>query len=227
MSVNSVQIDKGIMTVDGKTGQRTIPISPMCLPVLSQYMDTMKDAEPTDPLWLAQGTWINKKVGIDYSSVRKMLKEAAKRAGIKKRIYPHLFRHTRASIYYGSNKLSSVQLRMFMGWSKRSNVGETTYAHLTPENLIEAVNNADGKTTNKPKENPVDKVCAICGTANPLTSTLCSNPKCGNNLDKPVLNYNKNVEDFKELVVESLKDPKLFEEVMHNYLVQQRKKKLR
>nr|WP_201796923.1 tyrosine-type recombinase/integrase [Thermoplasma sp. Kam2015] len=33
---------------------------------------------------------------MSYASVRKLLKTAAAKAGIKKRIHPHLFRHTMA-----------------------------------------------------------------------------------------------------------------------------------
>ena len=55
----------------------------------------MKD-DPEALLWIKLSG--NKKGNpVDYNDLRMQIKKIAKRAGIKKRIYPHIFRHARAT----------------------------------------------------------------------------------------------------------------------------------
>lgn len=50
---------------------------------------------PESPFWI-QLTGKKRLKAKEYKDVQWQLKKIAKRAGIKRRIYPHLFRHTRA-----------------------------------------------------------------------------------------------------------------------------------
>ncbi len=98
--------------VNGKTGMRQIPIL-FSAPYVAAYLNTVKDMKPNDILLKDIGTWSNLNLAPQYSAIRKVLQLAGKKAGIKKRIYPHLFRHSRASYY--ANKLTEQQLKVFFG----------------------------------------------------------------------------------------------------------------
>lgn len=66
---------------------------------------------------------------------RKALKTAAKRAGITKNVFPHIFRHTFAS-WHIMKGTSLPELKELGGWSKLDSV--LIYAHLNIEHLKEA-----------------------------------------------------------------------------------------
>ena len=69
--------------------------------------------------------------------IRNSMLTAAEKAGISKRVYPHLFRHT-----YGSHlAMAGVDLPSIKELMGHSNISTTMiYAHLQPEHLKKAVN---------------------------------------------------------------------------------------
>ena len=82
--------------VNGKTGMRRVRIVASA-PALTQWLANHSSKEDLkQSLWV--GLW-TKNYGkpLDYDAVRINLGKIAKRAKIKKRICPHLFRHSRAS----------------------------------------------------------------------------------------------------------------------------------
>ena len=91
---------KGIILVTGKTGERSVPISP-------QVKDSLLLLEPSGPLFLNMSGRPYTVSGIYQQIVRPILE----RAGIKKRhMGPHLFRHTAArQMLVGGADLVSVQ----------------------------------------------------------------------------------------------------------------------
>jgi site-specific recombinase XerD len=50
-----------------------------------------------------------------YDDIRMALRRTAERADIRRRIYPHLFRHTRATILAGE-AIGNAPLENQMGW---------------------------------------------------------------------------------------------------------------
>ena len=221
MKVKSVQLNENQITVRGKTGQRTIPLV-MSKPYLIAHMENMKAAEPEAPLWQSEGTWKYKAVPITNAAVNKMLKIAAKDAGIKKsRIYVHLLRHSSAT--RNATIYSTDVMNMLYGWTPSSSM-HATYVTLNAGSVKKAVFEANGITDKKEIIKPT-KECGMCGEANPNTYSFCC--KCGYDLSKPPTTYKKDKDNIKELITESLKDPKLLEEVIHNYLMEEHKRKQR
>ncbi len=197
------------IVVTGKTGMRKIPIR-FSVPYLAQYVNLVKDLRSNDPLWwnLAQS---NRKGMLDYGGFRKMLKEVADAAGIHKRIYPHLFRHSRASDY--ANKLTEQQLKVFFGWTGASSMA-ATYVHLSGRDIDNAVLAASGvKTQESAKETKLKvRECMKCRQSNAIDAIYCV--RCGSALDiKTAIDAEKNVKSLKELMIEALKDPKVLDEV--------------
>jgi integrase/recombinase XerD len=182
------------ITVNGKTGMRQIPIM-FSVPYVSKYIEIMDDLGATDPLWKDLGSRSNGDKSLNQSGLNMMLKKVCKRAGVEKRIYAHLFRHSRASNY--ANKLTEQQLKAFFGWTGGSRMA-ATYVHLSGRDIDDAVLQANGM---KPKEQDKTptltiKVCPRCRKVNDLSSIHCST--CGSALDIATVMKEKELENKAE-----------------------------
>ena len=130
------------LMVKGKTGMRKIPVF-FSKPYLAQFINTLKDYEPTDPLFCDLGqSWKKMRRPIERAGVAKVLRLLGKKANIQKRIYPHLFRHSRASFY--ANKITEQQLKAYFGWTKSSTMA-STYVHLSGRDIDSAILQANGE----------------------------------------------------------------------------------
>ena len=187
-----------------------------------QYLNTMPNAKPGDNLWQTIGTWEYTGKTVRSDGIRQMLKRLARKAGINKRIYPHLFRHSRASIY--ANKLTEQQLKVYFGWTGDSKMA-ATYVHLSGRDIDNAIIHAyGGKPDVAVEEVKLKvKVCARCQFDNPVDAKYCN--RCGSPLDisTAVLEEKTSIE-IRNSLMESIKDPKLLEEIVHQYLLEKKKK---
>jgi ribosomal protein L40E len=117
---------------------------------------------------------------ISYCAVRALLQRAAKRAEIKKRVNPHIFRHARASLL-GRSRLGEAIMQEVMGWEKGSKMTKI-YVHLSGEDCDKALlENVYGiRYEEEPKKKTIVRIltCAYCGSKNPSTSNRCN--KCFN-----------------------------------------------
>jgi integrase len=84
-----------ILMVSGKTGDRRIRVV-ASVPALAQWLNDNPFKEPEAPLWIVIG---DKHHGepLLYDSARFLLRRLAEKAGVKKRVNPHSFRHSRGS----------------------------------------------------------------------------------------------------------------------------------
>ncbi len=214
--------DPAHITVKGKTGMRQIPIM-FSVPYLAQYLNLLKDRKPDDTLMKGMGSWMNKEKEVNYAAIRKMLQVTAKKAEIGKRIYPHLFRHSRASYY--ANKLTEQQLKAFFGWTGDSRMA-STYVHLSGRDIDNAVLQANGvRVPERTKEPELRaKVCRRCQFSNTIESVYCN--RCGAPLDiGTAMKMQETEEELKKAASESFHDPNLVEEIVREYLAQQREKR--
>ncbi len=109
-----------------------------------------------------------------YKDLHAQIRKIAKRAGIKKRIYPHLFRHTRATRLLA--KVPESIGAKYMDWVNGSKmVG--IYVHLASEDVDEAILRMHGIKTNNNNKDLEVKQCPRCMMVNPATSRFCS--RCG------------------------------------------------
>lgn len=166
------------VSVNGKTGARVIRLI-SSVPYLQEWLDRHPDKiNPEVYLFVNK----NNKQPLSYTRFSVILKRLAKIAKINKRIYPHLFRHSRAT--YLANKLTEAQLKSVMGWTQSSKQC-STYVHLSGRDTDDAIlkiygikNNEDGKE--KRKLDP--KKCTRCEQVNEATNKFCK--RCGFILDK-------------------------------------------
>ena len=66
----------------------------------------------------------------------KVFKKIARKAGIEKKVYPHLFRHSRATQL--ARYLTEMEMKIFFGWSKNSNM-PSVYVHLSGRDIDEKI----------------------------------------------------------------------------------------
>ena len=183
LKVGSVILDAPqpylIVSAEAKTGQRHIPLFDS-VAALSSYIESVKGLKVSDPLFVDYEQLQQKgKIGsMNYDSLRMMLIKVNKRAGIKKRIYPHLFRHSIITRY--SNNLTNAQLEKIAGWRPGSNM-HAVYQHLSTSDLDVAVATAKGLKVAETQTDIKARVCHRCGFSNPPYQKYCG--KCGSPLD--------------------------------------------
>lgn len=120
------------VSIEGKTGRRTIRLVESAQ-LLRDWISIVKKRHPQTPyLWCG----VNGKEPSKYGGTSKFLKETAKAAGLRKKVYPHLFRHSRASEL--AQKLKESQLRAFMGWDAASDMPRV-YIHLSAQDVDNAI----------------------------------------------------------------------------------------
>jgi len=200
LRIKHVSFDKygAILMVNGKTGMRRVRIIASA-PALAEWLENhpMRD-EGEAPLWI--GMWTkNYMKPLDYPAVIKILKTLAKRAGIKKRLYPHLFRHSRAS--HLANKLTEAQMKEYFGWKQDSDMA-AVYVHLSGRDVDAALLKASGILAEEELKTEKFRLvtCQRCGESNSPGSGFCR--RCGSPLSLAVA---LEVDRFKDEAIESLK----------------------
>ncbi len=209
--------------VNGKTGMRKIPIL-FSAPYLAAYLNQLKEKKPNDALWwnMAQSHILGE---LDGPGLRKRLKEIAKAANIDKRMYPHLFRHSRASNY--ANRLTEQQLKAYFGWTGDSRMA-ATYVHLSGRDIDNAILQANGL---KPKATAAEtklqvRTCSRCRQENTVEAMFCT--RCGSALDiNTALMQSESERRIREDIEDSMIDDKHVEEMVHRYLMKKRKERKR
>jgi integrase len=168
-----------IMIPQVKSGMRRCPIT-LSVPYLVSYLENMrKNAKPEEPLFVVLHNGIASNTQIDYPHIRKLLGDLKVRANLTKRLYPHLFRHSRATFY--ANRLTEQQAKVYFGWTRDSSM-MAKYVHLSGRDIDDAVmkvNGIESKEVEMPR--PQIKKCPKCHEINELTAHNCKN--CGSLLD--------------------------------------------
>ncbi len=200
---------KAKVRVYGKTGERKIPLV-MSAPLLKTWME----AHPlnNDPEAVVFCSISNRKLGesMEYQAFSRIIKTLAKKAGIKKRVYPHMLRHSRATVL--AKHLPEAVLCEYFGWVQGSDI-PAVYVHLSGRDLDEAIDRlyeiGEGE---KPKLAKPRK-CSRCNNINDPVAVYCS--KCGLILDerKRIELEMMQEEMSKELAYRLLQNPDLIREI--------------
>ncbi|MFZ5501120.1 MAG: tyrosine-type recombinase/integrase, partial [Candidatus Micrarchaeota archaeon] len=173
MSIGQIEfLDVGAaLMIHGKTGSRRIRIV-SSVPYLAAWVNAHPNkGDKNAPLWVNMNYKGGGKLA-HYAVIRKMLKATAARAGLKKKVNPHHFRHSRAT--YLATKWTDAQMKAYLGWEQSSDM-PGTYVHLSGRNMDDAVlslYNFNKKEEEKSRLEP--KKCARCGLLNESTNERCS-----------------------------------------------------
>jgi site-specific recombinase XerD len=163
-----------IIPEDTKTGTRRIPLM-KCVTLVAEYVDANREMKNDDPLWIDNVYGRGKRM--TDNALRVMLKRIARRAGIKKRVVPYTFRHTKITEY--SNHLTNAQLEVISGWKHGTNMHET-YEHLSDSDVTRAVRRANGIVDEDDKNaRPGMRSCPRCKYVNENREGLAYCSRCG------------------------------------------------
>jgi len=185
LKLKNVQFDQygAILRVSGKTGDRRVRII-ASVQVLSLWLQEHPDKDNSEaPMWPGRlGRY--RPEPCSYPTILAMLIRARKTAGIKKRVYPHLFRHSRATAL--ANKLTEAQMKEYFGWTQGSEMA-ATYVHLSGRDVDSALLQMYSmKDVPVEKEVKLDiRTCMRCKEKNSPTQSFCG--KCGNPLDEKLI----------------------------------------
>ena len=166
------------LMVDGKTGMRRVRII-FSSPYLATWLDNHPFRQnPEAFVWVGIGT-VGRNIPLQYGAIRMHLKRIAEKAGIKKRIHPHLFRHSRST--HLAKHLTEAQMKQYLGWVQGSDMA-AIYVHLSGRDVDDALLKMHGIVTEEKKDVQMSpKKCTRCSVMNSPTTKFCS--KCGMALD--------------------------------------------
>ena len=166
--------------VHGKTGERLVPII-MAAPYLRRWLEQHPERDNPDAYVIVGiGTRTFGKP-LEYQMYRKIIKDAALKAGIKKRVNPHILRHSRATVL--ANHLTEAQMNVFFGWVQGSDVPRI-YVHLSGRDIDKAINRVYGIEEEEEEKEKLAKPlkCPRCGYLNAPTDRFCG--RCALILDE-------------------------------------------
>lgn len=164
------------LTVTGKTGMRKILVI-RSAPYLQQWINQHPcNEDPESYLWMGRDG-----MPLCYARIAAILKKAAREAGIKKRLYPHLLRHSRATLL--ASKMSDASMKHYLGWTQGSKMAGI-YIHMSGKDTDEAILETNGVDFKKPERKSALKPrkCLRCGMTNEATNLCCK--ICGMILDE-------------------------------------------
>lgn len=173
---------------DGKSGKRPVVLV-KSYPYFMQWIDWLKrnkhkiNKQYQNNVWITIGK-LKGQIGepLNKGSLLFMIKYAAKKTGIQKRIWTHGFRHSSATDF-AKQGYNETELRLKYGWTETSNI-PSNYTHYKHDELKNKILNRSGKTgiTPIPDGNTLQlKECPFCSYENPFDSEYCG--KCAKPLD--------------------------------------------
>jgi len=189
-----------VLRVTGKTGDRRIRLVASTLALQRWIEEHPAKNDPDAYLWCKTPTLYNpkwKNRHLSYGFVSRLLKELAAKAGVKKKVNPHAFRHARATFL--ARHLKEPEMREFFGWGKDSEM-PSIYVHLSGRDVDSSVLSIYGIKDTSEVDKPKLKAeqCLRCKEANDPASRFCR--RCGLPLGKFY-----NVDKLEDVLFEFLK----------------------
>ena len=175
MRIKDVAFDDygALLHVTGKTGYRQVRIVGNSIAYLRAWKNDHPFSSDADAILFCGLSDEIRGRQLTYDDVYSIIRKTTKRAGIKRRIYPHLFRHTRATLL--ASKVTEAPLEAQMGWIHGSRQTRT-YVHLSGRDQDNAILKAYGMKVDEDgtiNEERPDK-CPRCGIPNIKGSDYCS-----------------------------------------------------
>jgi integrase/recombinase XerD len=195
------------LTVNGKTGMRKVLVINSS-PYLEAWINNHPYNEnPESFIWVSTFGKL-----LSYTRIISILKQSAKKAGIKKRVYAHLFRHSRAT--HLASIMTEANMKQYFGWGQDSKMCGI-YIHMNGNSTDSAILRANGIELDEQKKENIlqNKKCLRCNKLNGITARLCD--MCGLPLDKEEAEkrINDDIEKKKadEIMNSLIKDPEILE----------------
>ena len=171
MKVSDIEFDEygaKVKLTSGKIGSRVIRVI-SCVPCLKSWLEKHPDPKPDNWLWVQK--YAKGNGPISYETLKILIREWRKDAGIDKRVTPYTFRRTRYT--HLATKIPTPALYKYMGQVQGSKVIER-YVELNDEASDDAMLSFYGMT--KPNGNGDIKplFCSRCNKQNPPDLEFCN-----------------------------------------------------
>lgn len=181
------------IVVTGKTGMRRIRLT-VSIPYVKQLLNTHPRKGDNSPLFTTQC-----KPRMSEPHCQQTLKRLADKAGIKKNVHPHIFRHSRMTHLAGD--LTEQQLKIYAGWTGDSRMAGT-YVHLSGadvDNRILELAGMKSPDESREKNEALKPItCSRCEEVNAATNVLCV--RCGLPLtEEGIRKAEKRESEFEEI----------------------------
>ena len=156
----------------GKTGSRRVRLV-LASSYLKQWIDTHPLKNDPDAYIFCS---TNSPFGlITLAGLSAQLHKIASRAGIQpKKVYPHAFRHARAT--HLAEQLPEQLLKEYLGWTKSSTMA-SVYVHMSGRDVDNAILKLHGIETEEATKKFTVNKCPRCKEINPENALFCF--KCG------------------------------------------------
>lgn len=164
----------------GKTGSRTVLLQYAACYINDWLLLHPDRNNPDAPLWVTKRRKrvVSKTVkkfehtAMAHETIYGVVMKAAEDANIKKRVHPHLFRHTTAT--YISSKMSEFEMKEFLGWARTSSM-PAHYIHLSNDDLDNKVRAMNGMLISDAIDDKGLKVikCIRCKNVVPANTSVC------------------------------------------------------
>jgi integrase/recombinase XerD len=195
-----------LISVDGKTGARKVRLHTSQVE-LAAWINThpLKD-NPEASLWVSLD---GKSKRMKPDAVRIQLGKTLKRAGITKRIFPHLFRHSEITRLV--LKVPDLAMKARHGLSANSKM-LSRYSHLNQDDLDDCYLGAIGAKVPEVKEPDRSIVtCGKCQTVNAPESDLCISCQLPLTLQTAIMLDDKTAHDKEAFIADIV--PTLLEKI--------------
>jgi len=156
------------ITVDGKTGQRTVTLIPS-VPHLQRWLqDHPAGDDPSAPLW----SKLHSADGISYRMFKKLLEGAAERAGVRRPVTLTNFRKSSAS-HLASQGMSQAHIEEHHGWTRGSDVA-SRYVSVFADDADRELARIHGRDVQEEEPDAIAPVeCPRCGRETPRDEEFC------------------------------------------------------
>ncbi|KZN25590.1 integrase [Haladaptatus sp. R4] len=156
------------VTVEGKTGQRTVSLIPS-VPYLQRWLTDHPDSgDPNAPLW----SKLSSPDQLSNRMLRKALNSAADRAGVKKPVNLTNFRKSSAS-YLASQNVNQAHLEDHHGWTRGSKVA-ARYVSVFGGDSDREIARAHGLDVGEDEPDPIAPLeCPRCKRETPRQEEFC------------------------------------------------------
>ena len=170
-----------VLSVTGKTGYRKVRVVGNSVAYAREWQNAHPMRNDENAWFFCGLTEGNAKSQMSYDDLHMTLHKVLRRAGIKRRIYPHLFRHTRATIL--ASRVTEAPLEAQMGWVHGSRMTQT-YVHLSVRDQDIEILKAYGiaMKEEEPIKSQKPSLCPRCREPNDPKARFCW--KCGMILDR-------------------------------------------
>lgn len=160
--------------VSGKTGERTIPLV-RAIPYLRAWLQVHPArGDPDAPLFAR--VYRGRIEAVTLSALQIRFRRLGERAGLRRRVHPYMFRHTRLT-ELADNDLGEFKMKELAGWTPNSNMA-SRYIHLSGRGSLAPILRIEGVEVppeERPRESPIRvRTCPRCGSRNEGDARYCS-----------------------------------------------------